>query len=80
MAKGQKLNYAQKFAINQANKQKIHIAKEQLGLDDFVYKEMLKNITGKESTANMNWKELDAVVVHLKSVGFKEKRGVKNGM
>ena len=78
MAKNQKLDYAQKFAINQANKQKIHIAKKQLDLDDFVYKEMLKNVTGKESTASMNWKELDAVVTHLKSVGFKEQKAVKN--
>ena len=78
MAKNQRLNAAQKIAINNANKQKIHIAKDQLGLDDFVYKQMLKNVTGKNSTADMNWRELDAVVAHLKTVGFKEKRGVKN--
>lgn len=80
MAKNQTLSAAQKIAMNQANMQKIHIAKKQLNLDDFVYRQMLKNVTGKESTAKMNWKELEAVVTHLKTVGFKEKKAVKNGM
>jgi phage gp16-like protein len=80
MAKNQKLSAAQKLAINQANRQKIHIAKNQLGLDDFVYKRMLRNITGKESTADMNWRELDAVLGYLKKTGFKEKKAVKNGV
>lgn len=78
MAKNQTLSAAQKIAMNKANVQKIHIAKKQLDLDDVVYRQMLKNVTGKESTAKMNWKELEAVVAHLKSVGFKEQKAVKN--
>jgi phage gp16-like protein len=79
MAKNQKLSAAQKLAINQANVQKIHIAKKQLGLDDVTYKEMLKGLTGKESTAELNWQQLELVVQTLKAKGFKPIKVVKKG-
>ena len=48
----------------------IHIAKKELGLDEETYREMLRNLTGKNSTARMDRRQLAVVVDHLVSRGF----------
>ncbi len=53
---------------------KIHIAKKDLGMDDDTYREMLFNVTGKNSCSKMTDAQLRAVLQHLKSVGFKTKK------
>lgn len=54
---------------------RIHIAKEQLGLDDAFYRQMLENLTGKRSCSDMVLAELYQVIRHLENVGFKQHRG-----
>lgn len=50
--------------------QLIHVAKSKLGLDDDVYRDILNNETGKNSTKDMNISELIRVLNRLKSNGF----------
>jgi len=64
--------------------QKIHIAAKQLGIADddgdaahlSSYRNLLKDITGKTSTTKMNLPELQRVMDHLKSCGFKAQKKV----
>lgn len=50
---------------------KIHIAKKQLGMSDTAYREMLKNIAGVASAADLDVRGRSKVLGHLKSRGFK---------
>lgn len=51
---------------------KIHIAKKQLGLDDELYRSILADkANGLTSCAEMNLKQLEAVLDHFKAKGFK---------
>lgn len=50
---------------------KIHIAKKQLGMSDTVYREMLKNISGVASAADLDGRGRSKVLDHLKICGFK---------
>jgi phage gp16-like protein len=49
---------------------KIHIAKQQLGLDDEVYKQMLWTVARVESSADLDTHGRRKVIEHLKSRGF----------
>lgn len=55
-------------------KAQIHIAKQQLGLDDETYRALLKSVTGKTSSADMSLMDLHKVVEAMKRHGFKVKR------
>lgn len=59
--------------------QLIHIAKSQLALDEATYRHMLNELTGKDSTKQMNKSELVIVFEHLKSVGFETKPPKSSG-
>ena len=61
---------------------KIHIAKKQLGMDDITYREMLFDITGFHSSADLDDKQRWAVIKHLKTKGFysKHKTSKASGM
>lgn len=52
---------------------KIHIAKKDLGLDDATYREMLFNITGFRSAADLDSKQRWAVIKHLRTKGYRSK-------
>ncbi len=56
---------------------KIHVAKNQLGLDDYAYRSILKRIAGKESSRKLTYKQLVAVLEEFKTLGFKPVRRVK---
>ncbi len=58
--------------MNRKNKLKqlIHVGKNQLGLDEGTYRQILTNKTGKNSTKTMTITELELVLKHLKSKGF----------
>lgn len=58
---------------------KIKIAQKQLGLDDGAYRDLLKRITGKDSSTKLNEKQLEAVISELKSYGFKPTAPAKYG-
>ena len=51
--------------------QLIHIAKKQLCLDDETYRKILCDLTGIASCKSMNIDQLDTVLQHMKSKGFK---------
>ncbi|MDA5623545.1 regulatory protein GemA [Pasteurella multocida] len=57
------------------NKQKyiqlIHIAKQQLNMDEYSYRSMLERLTAKNSTAKMTVVELLKVLHELEQKGFK---------
>lgn len=50
---------------------KIHIAKQQLGLDDDVYRALLVNLTGQRSAAQLSLMQLERVLTELKNKGWK---------
>jgi len=50
-----------------------HVAKRELHLDEDIYRSVLNDITGKSSCAKMSINELEQVIEHFKSVGFKVK-------
>lgn len=58
---------------------KIHIAKQQLGMDDETYRAMLRNAAGVASAKALDARGLVAVMQHLKACGFKPKAGNKAG-
>lgn len=51
----------------------IHIARKQLAMDDDTYRQMLAQVTGKQSSKDCSVSELHKVVAHLKQLGFKAK-------
>lgn len=51
---------------------KIHLAATQLGLDDGTYRDLLRRITGKDSSAGMSVAERDQVIRELKRLGFSD--------
>ncbi|WP_416305183.1 gp16 family protein [Neptunicella sp. SCSIO 80796] len=59
---------------------KVHIAKQQLGLDDATYRSVLEQVTGKTSAAKLRPLELHNVIKHFETVGFKSKKPSKRRM
>ena len=57
--------------LRKAELAKIHIAKEQLGLDDDTYRDMLFTIGRVRSAADLDWTGRQKVLEHLRSRGFK---------
>jgi len=53
--------------------QLIHIAKSQLGIDNDTYRQLLINVTGKDSTTKMSLAELSKVLFQLEQKGFKKR-------
>ncbi len=58
-------------AVQRKLGQMIHIAKAQLGLDEDGYRQMLRVHGGEDSTTKMSVVQLEKVLAHLKSAGFK---------
>lgn len=58
---------------SKANITLIHIAKSQLRMVDDVYRAMLFNITGKESSKDISDREAVKVLDHFKSLGWEQK-------
>jgi phage gp16-like protein len=53
--------------------QLIHIAKGKLGLDDAEYRAILERKTGKTSSKGMSMSELEAVMEHMRTIGFEDR-------
>ena len=49
----------------------IHIAKQQLGMDEDTYRGFLRDVTGKDSCAKMTPREQRRVMAELKTRGFR---------
>lgn len=50
---------------------KIHIAKKDLCLDDGMYRDILKRVTGKDSSSKMLISELEKVIAEFGNLGWK---------
>ena len=59
----------------------IHIAKKDLGLDDATYRDVLHQVTGKESSKDMSDRDRRKVLDHFRSKGWspKTKRNKRTG-
>lgn len=66
--------YQAKAANTNALKAKIHIAKNELGLDEATYRDVLMRVTGKDSCGLMNGDELALVCNEFKRLGFVPKQ------
>ena len=55
-----------------AARAKLHVAKKRLGLDDEVYREVLRRVTGKSSSADLDSTELGPVLDEFQRMGFRE--------
>ncbi len=55
----------------------VHIAKNQLGLDDDIYRDALYLATKKRSCADMSIIELHKAVSHFENLGFNPKKNAK---
>lgn len=63
--------------IRKSELAQIHVAKSQLGLDDDTYRAMLWTVAKVRSAADLDWAGRKKVIDHLKTKGFKIKRGNK---
>jgi phage gp16-like protein len=57
---------------------KIHIAKKDLGLDDGTYRDVLRRITGKDSSSKMLISELERVIYEFGNLGWKPSAAAKS--
>jgi len=55
----------------------IHAAKKALGMEDWLYREMLSNLTGKNSAAKLDQAERRRVIEHLRKSGFATRADAK---
>ncbi|EGU38819.1 gp16 family protein [Vibrio scophthalmi] len=63
--------------INKTRKQLIqliHVGKSRLGMDEDTYRTMLTNIIGVSSAKDATWQQLEQVVTHMATLGFKPAR------
>ena len=51
----------------------IHMGKNQLGLDDDIYRDMLEQVTGKRSAKDMTDDDLVKVIQNLDGLGFSKR-------
>lgn len=63
--------YPAKFADKKRDIQLIHIAKQQLGMDDDAYREILFTLTRKRSSTELDFAERKKVLDHMEACGFK---------
>lgn len=52
----------------------IHVAKNQLGLDDDRYRDLLRAVCGVESSKELNYIQYDKLLKRLRELGFKHKK------
>lgn len=55
-------------------KAKIHIAKQQLGLSDGIYRDILFSLFKAESCLELTPRQADQLLKHFKSLGWRQKR------
>lgn len=63
--------YPEKYNIERREIQLIHIAKQQLGMDEDTYRAMLHAVAGVRSSVELGAAGRTKVLAHLKTCGFK---------
>lgn len=58
---------------------KLHIAKAQLKLSDEIYRDIIRRITNKESSAVCSVSELDLLLAEMKRLGFADRQAPLSG-
>lgn len=61
------------MSIKKAQLAKVHIAKQQLGMDDDSYRALLTRVAGVKSAKDLNPRQMGAVLAELERLGFKPK-------
>jgi len=56
----------------------IHVAKSRLGLGDEIYRDILRNVAGVESSRELDDAGFAALMDHLQSLGFQSDFGKRN--
>jgi phage gp16-like protein len=62
---------------SKANLQKIHIGKKELNLSDEIYRDILHQVTGKESSKDISDLQASKILERYKELGWKPKAGKK---
>lgn len=60
-------------ALRKSELAQIHLAKQQLGLDDSTYRAMLAAVCGVRSAADLDWRGRKKLLEHLGACGWKKK-------
>ena len=63
----------------QAKRATLHIVKKELGISDDIYRDILREATGRESSAEMNLAMMDQVLERFKELGWVPRAVTKNG-
>ena len=63
--------------ISRANQAKIHIARQQLGMDDEGYRALLARVAGVQSSKDLGARQVGAVLREFERLGFKPKPSIK---
>ena len=61
------------MSMKKAQLAKVHIAKQQLGMDDDSYRALLARVAGVKSAKDLNPRQMGAVLAELERLGFKPK-------
>jgi hypothetical protein len=59
------------MAIGQKKKALVHIAREDLHLDEESYRQILKGVAGVESSTQLTWEGFEKVMARFQEMGFK---------
>lgn len=65
------------MSLAKATLSKIHIAKQQLGMDDDIYRGLLARVAGVRSSKELNSRQASAVLNEFERLGWKPKPGAK---
>lgn len=60
--------------IGKSEKALLHVAKAQLGLDDDLYREILRQEAQAESSAALTYRQFDRVMARMRKLGFRRRR------
>ena len=61
------------MSMKKAQLAKVHIAKQQLGMDDDSYRALLTRVAGVKSAKDLNPRQMGAVLAEFERLGFKSK-------
>lgn len=70
------MNAARAAELRRKDLSIIHLVKKDLQLDDDEYRDLLLGLTGKTSSAQLDWQGRRLLIEHFKKIGFKVKGSV----
>ena len=76
---GKKSKVSSSSSALQAKRATLHIVKKELGLSDDIYRDILREATGCESSAEMNLSMMNQVLERFKELGWVPRAATKSG-